>query len=47
MENNDIIEMKKVSDDDLLALYSEIENHLKYLDENIIELEEEGEEENE
>lgn len=36
MENNDIIEIKNLSDDELLSLYDMVVSHLKYLRDNLI-----------
>ena len=45
--DNDILEVNELGDDDLLALYDTILNHLNYLQSNIIELSEEVDSENE
>lgn len=38
MENNDIIEIKNLDDDNLLSLYDMVVSHLKYLRDNLIDI---------
>lgn len=48
MDLNEKLEIKKLSEDDLLLLYENVQNHLQYLTENLISLtEEDGGEVNE
>ena len=45
MNNKIDLELMKLTDEELLELFAMIENHIKYLDSSIIELEEETESE--
>lgn len=48
MNNEDVLEIKKLDNDDLLSLYDSILNHLKYLEEKKVDVQDEGgDEENE